>query len=278
MPAGQIGERGEAACAERAPEIAAELAMHFERGRDWRRAVKYLQLAAENAALRFANHEAATLARCGLDLLKLLPDTVERRHNEFSFQVILGVTLMATRGYAATEVEQAYTRACELYQQMGEPPQLFPALWGLTRLYIVHSPLQRAHELAEQLLHIARRERDPYLLMQAYNPLADCLFHLGKFTEARAYLEEGAALEFAPDQCRFDVSYLDDPRVLCQIRLALVLWCLGYPEQGLNRCRVALTLAEQLAHPFTLVVGQVFAATLGTPRRDELKPVMAAEE
>jgi predicted ATPase len=40
-----IGERGEEAYAERAADIAAELAMHFELGHDYRRAVKHLRQA-----------------------------------------------------------------------------------------------------------------------------------------------------------------------------------------------------------------------------------------
>ena len=42
---------------------------------------------------------------------------------------------MATKGYAAPEVEHAYTRARELCQQVGETPQLFPVLWGLWVFY-----------------------------------------------------------------------------------------------------------------------------------------------
>ena len=45
----QIGEREEAGYEERAEEIAAALAVHFEHGRDYRRAVQYLRQAGENA-------------------------------------------------------------------------------------------------------------------------------------------------------------------------------------------------------------------------------------
>ena len=41
-----------------------------------------------------------------------------------------GPGLMATKGYAAPEVEQAYARARELCRQVGETPQLFPVLLG----------------------------------------------------------------------------------------------------------------------------------------------------
>ena len=79
---GRIGKRGEAIYGERVSEIAAELAVHFEQSRDLVRAVKYLQMATENAARRSADHEALTLARHGLDLLKLLPDAAERTEQE----------------------------------------------------------------------------------------------------------------------------------------------------------------------------------------------------
>jgi predicted ATPase len=73
----RIGERGEEVFGERAREIAAELAVHFERGGDYRRASKYLQRAADNAILRFAYQEAVTLAQRGLELLARTPDDAE---------------------------------------------------------------------------------------------------------------------------------------------------------------------------------------------------------
>lgn len=79
---GRIAERGEIIYAERVGEIAAELAVHFEQSRDAVRAVNYFLLAAENAASRSADHEAMTLSRRGLDLLKNLPHSAERDNQE----------------------------------------------------------------------------------------------------------------------------------------------------------------------------------------------------
>jgi predicted ATPase len=50
----QIGVRLEVGYGDRSPEIAAELAEHFLRGQDARRAVSYLQYAGENAQRRAA--------------------------------------------------------------------------------------------------------------------------------------------------------------------------------------------------------------------------------
>lgn len=68
---GRIAERGESIYGDRVVEIAAELAVHFEQAQDFARAIKYLQIAAENAERRSADHEAAALSKRGVELLKL---------------------------------------------------------------------------------------------------------------------------------------------------------------------------------------------------------------
>ena len=69
-----IGERGEEVYGERSGEVAAELAMHFEQGRDYRRAVKYLRQAAQNHSLRYANREAIAYFSRALDLVERWPE------------------------------------------------------------------------------------------------------------------------------------------------------------------------------------------------------------
>jgi predicted ATPase len=78
----RIAEFAEDLYGERSSEIAAPLAMHFERGRDNKRAAKYLEQAARNAIRRFAYREAVNLARRGLELLSKLPDSAERAKQE----------------------------------------------------------------------------------------------------------------------------------------------------------------------------------------------------
>jgi predicted ATPase len=148
----QIGEREEQAYGTRAGEIAAELAMHFERGREHRKAVQYLHQAGENAIRRAAYQEAITLLTKGLELLQTLPNTSERVQQELPLQITLGPLLGMTQDFAAPEVETAYVRARELYQQVEATPQLFPILAGLCGFYLLRPELQTARELAEQLL------------------------------------------------------------------------------------------------------------------------------
>ena len=54
----------------------------------------------------------------------------------------------------------------------------------------------------------------------------------------------------------------------CRAYAAVTLWCLGYPDQALQRSHEALTLARELAHPFSLAFALFFAAWLHQFRRE----------
>src|SRR6266704_2164707 len=90
----KIGMRVEAGYGPRAGDIAAELAMHFEQGRDARRAVTYLRQAAHTALRRYANREAIDHLTKGLALLNTLPETPERTQQELDLLLALGPALM----------------------------------------------------------------------------------------------------------------------------------------------------------------------------------------
>ena len=56
----------------------------------------------------------------------------------------------------------------------------------------------------------------------------------------------------------------------CLAMAANTLWCLGYPAQAVPQSQEALTLAQALAHPHSLVATQHWAAFLHHRRREVL--------
>src|SRR5215831_5707206 len=124
----RIAERGVEIYKERASEIAAELAMHFEQSRDWPRALQYLIDAAGTAARRSAHHEAAELARRGLEVLKSLPQTPQRSNHEITLRMLRSTSLIAIKGFAAAEVDKIRALAEELLWLKEPSPQLFNML------------------------------------------------------------------------------------------------------------------------------------------------------
>ena len=70
----------------------------------------------------------------GWSVLQTLPETLERAQHELDMQIALGQALQITKGSGAPEVGHAYARAHELCRQVGDTPQLFRVLEGLTEL------------------------------------------------------------------------------------------------------------------------------------------------
>ena len=201
-------------------------------------------------------------------MLTTLPDTPERSQQELILQTTLGPALIATRGYAAPDVAHTYARARDLCRRMGDTPQLFVALRGLQTFYAVRAELQMATEVAEELLLLAQRQHDPTLLVFAHLSLGSTLFHSGAFVQARVHLEQGMGLNVPPPEHAPAFLYGHGAGVVCLSWVALALWLLGYPDQALQRSREALTLARQLAQPFSLAFALDWAAWLHQLRRE----------
>jgi predicted ATPase len=274
----RIGERLVQGYVNHTGEIAAELARHFEHGRDFYRAVQYLQQAADQATQCFAYPECIRHVTKALGLLQAFPDTAERKQLELKNQISLGVALMTTKGYADPEAKQAYDRARELCQQVGQTPQLASVLWGLVAFYYVRGELITARELSEQLLQIAQEENDQALLLEAHEELGGTLSSMGEFTSALQHLQRGIQLYDPEKHHAHAILYGEDPGVICLGRASHALWFLGYPDQALAKSNEALVLAEKRGHPYSLAYALSFAAILHQLRREAPATQARAEE
>jgi DNA-binding winged helix-turn-helix (wHTH) protein/predicted ATPase len=264
----RIAERGEEIYGERVREIAAELAMHFERAGDYKLAAKYIQQAADNDTRRFAFQDAVRLARQGLRLLERLPDTPERAEHELGLQLTLGVPLIAIEGYAAAQVGSVYLKARELTQQLGDSPDVSEALWGLWTFYTLRAEFGTARTIAEEYLLLAERLPYPGLAMRAHWAMEITSMHLGEFALALEHFERALSL-YDPKHHRDDgFLYALNPGVAMPCFAAWSLWFLGHPDQALHRIREALALARDLSEPLGLAHALFFASALHQLRRE----------
>jgi class 3 adenylate cyclase/predicted ATPase len=230
------------------PEL---LSHHYTEANLSPQAIPYWQKAGQRASQRSAYVEAVSHFTKGLELLKTLPDTPERAQQELLLQTALGPALMVTKSLAAPEVEQAYTRARELCQQVGETPQLLPVLFGLCRFYGNRAEFQTMSELGEQFLRLAQRV-EPTHLVGAHYMLGVSLYWPGEFASTRTHLEQGIALYNRRRHHSLAFIYGIDPGVSCLSYLSWTLWDLGYPDQARGRVQEVLALAQELSHPFSL--------------------------
>src|SRR5262249_53652606 len=168
-------------------------------------------------------------------------------------QMALGPALMVTKGFGHSEVEHTYARAQALCQQVGDAPQLFAVLSGLWRFANGRAQHQQAWELGEHLLAVAQQRGDPALLLQAHHALWTTASNTGAFPTAYQHVEHGLAL-YSPQQHHAQTALYGghDPGVCGRSYASQIVWLLGYPEQAAQWNAAALTLAQALAHPFTL--------------------------
>jgi len=263
---------------DQAVDIAAELAVHYEQGREYERAVRYLEHAARKAMRRGAAYEAIRHLRAALRLLSTIPQTTGHTECELTLQTLLAPALITAKGYGTVEVEQIYDRVHVLARQVGESPRVFPVLVSVAAFHVVRGEYRTAQEIATQLLQVAQRERDPGLLVEAHALMGVVAFYLGDFPAARAQLEHGMAL-YDPRQHRdHALQYGQDPWVACCSYLAWTLWSLGYPDRAQERSRNAIAYAQELHHPMSLAFALGLAAILQNVCRDPRAGYDRAEE
>ena len=141
--------------------------------------------------------------------------------------------------------------------------------------------IQTAHALGEQLLALAQQVQDAAMLVAAHRALGTTLFSLGTVASAHTHFTQGIAL-YDPQQHRPSAFlYVQDIGMSCHSFAAWTLWFLGYPDQGLTQSQEAVTLAQQMAHPYSLSFALSCAALLHQFRREMgaprsvLKPLSA---
>lgn len=244
--------------AETQPEL---LAHHYTEAGLEEQAIPYWHQAGQRASERSANVEAIAHLTTGLTLVKHLPETRQHAMQELDLQLAVGPALMATKSYGAPEVAQAYLRARELGQEVGEAPQLFTATWGLWLHHQHRAQLTRARALADEVLALAEQQADTAVRLQAHHAGWTTLFSVPDLRSVRGHTEQGIALYNLHDHRTHAFTYGGhDPGVCARSHSALTLWFLGYPDQALERADDAVTLAEQLSHPFSLVLALTFSA------------------
>jgi class 3 adenylate cyclase/predicted ATPase len=248
--------------ADRLNEQIERLAHHAVRSEISPKAVAYLHEAGTKALMRSANPEAVTYFTQGLDLAGKLATTPEQSRQELRLLLALGPAFQMVKGFGSADVERTYARARQLGEQVGEPAELFQALWGLW----LHTAggkgrFREGRRIAEELVALAERLGDRVLLLEAHHAMSPSTLWVGEPETSRRHCEQGIAI-YDRDQHR-SLAFLyggHDPGVCCHMHSSLAQWLLGYPVASLERGRAGRALAQDLAHPASIANALPFAA------------------
>jgi serine/threonine protein kinase/predicted ATPase len=254
----EVGNILESLYGEQTEEISVQLARHFEEAGIVNKAIEYLQKAGQKASKLSAHQEAITHFNKCLEFLKTLPETPERAQQEIMLQLSLAVPLYATKGLAAPEVGQVITRVQDLYQQLGEPPQLIQALAAIAQFTSLRAEYRKTIELYEKINRIAEKAGDALYSKLAAGFGTWSYLNIGDFSEslvkAKIWLDVYDPEQHAPLMFVFGW----DLGVVAKNVFSWALWFLGYPDQAAKMSEESVSLARKLEHPFTFAFALTF--------------------
>jgi DNA-binding winged helix-turn-helix (wHTH) protein/predicted ATPase len=259
----RVGRRLEAAWAGRLDAIASELAEHFERGNEAARAIPHHQRAAAKALRRSANQEAIGHLRRALDAIDKIADESERAKTEVELLIGLGAAFMATRGFGAPEVLDAYARAEALCERLGERADIFPALWGQWLFRWGRSEVDVAWRFCERLLAMAEKSADIGLKLQAHHAAWATSFGRGELADVHAHAQAGLALYDAKAHQAMASSYGNHDAGACAMYFSALASALaGDDERARAMADEVLAVARALNDPFSLALALFFTAAV----------------
>lgn len=255
---------------------AAELALHFERGRDLPRAIRYHKMAGEQALRVYAYQTALEHFRKALELLDAEPASTDRFQLELELVVAFGVPLSVIRGYADEQVAATYERASILCDQLVGNRLSFPSLAGLATFYLVRGECLRSGQLAAQLAMLPRTGDGE--AAEALNGLACASFYRGDLAAATTHFEQVLEIYRArgEDWVRSGCRY--DPWISASAHLAVIWWIRGFPDRALHQAKGTLAMAKNTGEPFGIALALEFYGLIRQFRRESRAALETARE
>lgn len=257
------------------PEI---LAHHYTEAERYELAMPYWYKAGHRALAHSANVEAIAHFRKALELISASPDRLERSNEEIKIQLALGISLIAVRGYAAEETREAFERARTLCLKLDNPPEYLQALYGVWGHSWMSGKNDMALEMANEFLLRSRATADIALSMVAHRVMGSTLLTIGDFQLSRQHFEKTIALSRDKGQGSLYSLYMVEPQVASLLLASWDLWFLGYPDQSLAHVSVALSLARDLAQPYSIAFSHYMTSVVHILRGEPDRALASAEQ
>lgn len=239
--------------------VSSQIAFHYENAGRMEKAVQYYELAANVAQRVYALEESTRLLNRALMLLRTLPENKTREHQELSMRLVLGPLLAAINGYHATEVGENNNHIQRLSHLLGQKVST-PVLRSIAISNVVQGDLEKAYGLGEQILQSSDKENQSVIESEGHYVAGVSSFWQGNFLRSRDHFIK-AIDSFDPSQEQRHIDfYAQQPKIVCQIRLALTYLYLGFPEKAEQWFRHAIDDARSCDHPFSLAYALTYGA------------------
>jgi DNA-binding SARP family transcriptional activator len=274
----RIAQALEGISAEDLDAVSGQLAWHYERAGMIEQALPFYQRAAIMAQRLYANEDAISLLSRSLELLELLPVGTKRDRQDLDLQLALAPLYRVTKGWTAPERERVLDRALTLCDTVGNDTQQAQALYGLQSVYVVQARLEKVQVISDDLHILYQRSLGTAPPPFASMMLAGARLHLGRITDASTQFAAIIDAHTSDQLLHLQESQGVNHAAHAQAWQSHALWCLGYPQQALNRVLDAVKLVEDLDQPFNQALVSAYHALLMQLCADETTAREHAEQ
>jgi class 3 adenylate cyclase/tetratricopeptide (TPR) repeat protein len=228
-------------------------------------AAKYWGLAGQRAIASSAYFEAIRHFGNALEHLSALPPSPQRSRREVDLRASLGVALMTTQGFASRDVEETYSRAAELCEELGTELPL-RVVYGVWAVNLMRSILPSTRLMVPNLERVAQEERDPASALIAHAMLETWAFWRGDYAKVAEHY--AGACRFCDTQqpkVQHETllrEYGFEGLLYPQLLLAWSQALKGDPEGALRAWRRGTELADAIADPYLVTQALAFGAAI----------------
>jgi predicted ATPase len=248
------------------------LAHHLTEAGLFEKAEAYWLQAGKKAAMRSANLEAIAHLQRGIEASGHRPDGARKDRLELDFQFALGPCLIATQGPAANKAMATFTRARELCERLGDPPEQLQVMFWLTTASVIRGELPVAQETIAALLQLAEARGDRPALLNAMRGQAMIRLFMGHLGGAREAIERALeAFDASSEEERLAARAAGQDAGVADLALmSWPLWLLGHADTAITRIGGAIQRADAISHPHSQAYACYYASILHALRGEFL--------
>jgi class 3 adenylate cyclase/tetratricopeptide (TPR) repeat protein len=227
------------------------VAQHLTLAGQFGPAVPYWLQATGAALSRSANVEAAAHAQRGLDAVRDAGSPESLRELELMLTTMRGTALIASKGFAAPEVGEAFAHAAKLIEKRTNSQSRFPAMWGLWVYHLMSGKLEAAAGFAREILALGRASKDDGIIVEGLWAAGVVDVWHGKLKDGAEALQ--AAIDaYRPEHAAHAMVTGQDPGVAARVYLAVAQLYRGYTEESEELSNEAIAIARKMGHAHTL--------------------------
>jgi class 3 adenylate cyclase/tetratricopeptide (TPR) repeat protein len=254
---GRIGAAMESLYTSSLDDHLSELAHHYARSANRAKAVEYLHRAGVQAVGRASYAEGESYFLAALEVLAAMPESPERDARELQVRSAFALSMIITKGFSASELQDMAARARALAEKTGNLSELVMQLRNEVIAARARGDFSTATTLSDQLFEAAQREGTLASLGMGHNVQAISCFFRGDFLGYEEHFERGRGYFDAP-------GFIQGQAIIEGVGAFGIgswnAWVAGRADTARERIRRCLEGTQR--SPYEVAYGQVMAANL----------------